>query len=164
MLLSLGLGDKWLISGLPALKGATWHSELSGLVPFHGTPPCTLVWPLSWNITFKGQTEPEWMGDCSTFQMSLKKKKKNPLKWRLESSGMKQKWTNCHPYPLLPPHSSQLPLWHSLSAPPFLLPSLCSPPPTHLSSMKFKFECMPWRLNYARSVICGGVSFLNVIV
>jgi hypothetical protein len=47
-------------------------------------------------------------------------------------------------------------------SPSFLLLSVLPPPTfsyTHLSNMKFWIGCMPWRLNYARSVILGGVPF-----
>lgn len=63
--------------------------------------------------------------------------------------------------------SLSLSLAQSLSALslPSLLPCALASSHARLSrGMKFKFECMPWRLNYARSVIRGGVSFLNVTV
>lgn len=74
----------------------------------------TPAWTLSWNITFKGQTGSKWMDDCSTFQMSLKKKiyeVKAQVLW--EETEM-----NCHPHPLLPLLSHQ---------PPFLSLALLSP-------------------------------------
>lgn len=101
------------------------------------------------------QNPNEWM-IAAPFKCHLKS-----IKWRFRSFGREQKWTVtvsslCLGIGFL----SSLPHFSALSA----FPSPITSSHTHLNCMKFWFGCMPWRLNYARNVICWGVSFQNVIV
>ena len=82
----------WVVnfSASPLRQGLFDHRNCLTWLLLMETSQTPTAWTLGWNITFKGQTEPKSMDDCSTFQMSLKK---NSMKWRLKSFGKEQEWT-----------------------------------------------------------------------
>lgn len=82
----------WVVnfSASPLQQGLFDHRNCLTWLFLMETSQTPTAWTLGWNITFKGQTEPKSMDDCSTFQMSLKK---NSMKWQLKSFGKEQEWT-----------------------------------------------------------------------
>lgn len=139
-------------SASPLQQGLLDNTGMNCLAWLHfmktSQPPTSLNSQLKYYIERPNRTQMNgWLRHLPN--VTLKKS----VKWRLKSFGKEKKWT-VTVFSLYLDIGTPPPAGFFCSLP---ISSILSPHPfvshTPLSYMQFCFGCMPWRLNYARSVI-----------